>query len=312
MESNHQNKKSVTYTFVDVVACNMCGTPAEESKTMGFRLNKSVGLKTKGKTGVSIAVRKCRRCGLIYNSPLPIPDSINQNYDLDVNEYWDHLDKLEDLDNQKEAIDQYGVLQNLTAPFQNKTALDIGSGIGQTMLALKKHGFDVYGLEPSPSFYHKAIEWTGFDSDKFQLSSLEDASYPENTFDYISFLNVLEHLYDPDKAIQQTLNWLKPGGLMFICIPNANWLSAKAINLFYKCMFSDFVTNTSPMHVPFHLYEFSEKSFLKNAAKNGYEIAKIEVKTSMPINKIDKLLTPIQRITGTGLRLDVWIRKTEN
>ncbi|MDH4473120.1 MAG: hypothetical protein QE487_10980 [Fluviicola sp.] len=49
MAANDQNKKSVRYTFVDVVTCNMCGALAEESKTMGFRLNKSVGLKTKGK-----------------------------------------------------------------------------------------------------------------------------------------------------------------------------------------------------------------------------------------------------------------------
>ena len=41
-------------------------------------------------------------------------------------------------------------------------------------------------------------------------------------------------------------------------------------------MGTNYVTNLSPMHVPYHLYEFDLKSFELNAKKLGYEIAHFE------------------------------------
>lgn len=285
----------------------MCGN--HTTKTLGFRLNQATGFRPRKKNGIALTVVKCKKCRLIYTIPLPVPASVTDNYAMDAGEYWGHLDKLEDLDNQQEAISIFRKLHHSASP-DGLSALDIGCGIGQTMVALKKHGFEIFGLEPAPKFYEKAKEWGGFDDSQLQMNTLEGASYPERSFDYISFLNVLEHVYDPKDALEKTTKWLKPGGLMYICVPYSGWLTGKLLNLYYRLIGTSFVTNTSPMHIPFHLYEFSKRSFVENAKINGYEVVDIQVRKSMPVNKFDALLLPFQSLTGTGLRLDVWIKKT--
>lgn len=294
------------FEYEEIVNCNMCGN--SKSKTIGLRLNQSTGFRPRKKTGLAVSVVTCSNCKLIYTNPLPKPTSVEHNYDMDVEEYWTHLDTLTEMQGQQEDVATFKRLHG-SESLTGLTALDIGSGIGQTMIALQNHGFQVFGLEPAAKFYEKAKEWGGFDSSQLQLSTLEDAYYADNSFDYINFTNVLEHLYDPNEALLQTTKWLKPEGLMFVCVPYSGWLTGKLLNMYYKLIGTSFVTNTSPMHMPFHLYEFSKRSFIRNAHKNGYEVVAIEVKKSMPVNAIDKFLMPIQSITGTGLRLDVWIRK---
>lgn len=295
------------FEYKNSTSCIMCRNT--QSKTLGLRLNQSTGFFPRKKNGLAVTVVKCKKCRLIYTNPLPIPTSVEENYDMEVEEYWGHVDKLEDLDNQQEAISIFRKLYGTTS-LNGLSALDIGSGIGQTMIALRKHGFNVFGLEPAPKFYEKAKEWGGFEDSQLQLNTLEGAAYPENSFDYISFLNVLEHVYDPNDALKKTTKWLKPGGLMYVCVPYSGWLTGKILNLYYRLIGTSFVTNTSPMHIPFHLYEFSKKSFMENAKVNGYEVVSLQVRKSMPVNKFDALLMPLQALTGTGLRLDVWIKKT--
>ena len=116
---------------------------------------------------------------------------------------------------------------------------------------------------------------------------MEEIEYEEDTFDFISFGAVLEHLYDPSCSIQKALNWLKPGGLIHIEVPSSDWLTNRIINAFYKLCLNDYVGNISPMHEPYHLYEFGLKSFEENSRRHNYEIAYHEYyvcKTFLPKN----------------------------
>ncbi|MBK8291297.1 MAG: methyltransferase domain-containing protein [Flammeovirgaceae bacterium] len=54
--------------------------------------------------------------------------------------------------------------------------------------------------------------------------------YPENSFDFISFGAVLEHVYSPADSILRTLRWLKPNGIIHIEVPSSDWLINKIIN----------------------------------------------------------------------------------
>lgn len=190
-------------------------------------------------------------------------------------------------------------------------ALDIGAGLGKCMIALERAGFDVYGFEPSEPFYQRAIDRMGIDPKRLTLSTLEDAKFPENEFSFITFGAVLEHLYDPDAAIRKAMRWLSPGGVMQIEVPSSNWLISKLVNLSYKVRGLDYVTNISPMHEPFHLFEFSLDSFRKHAKANGYEIAFYEyyvAQTFLP-RVLDIVLVPLMKRTNTGMQLCVWLRK---
>ena len=107
------------------------------------------------------------------------------------------------------------------------------------------------------------------------------------------------------------MKWLKPGGLMYIEVPSSDWLVNKIINLVYKIKGKDYVANLSPMHEPFHLYEFGIDSFLKNAENNGYEIADKEFyvgDTYLP-KLLDPFIKPYMKRTNKGMQLALMLRK---
>jgi len=180
------------------------------------------------------------------------------------------------------------------------------------MIVLEAAGYEVYGMEPSVPFYEKAISKMKINPDRLKCGMLEEVEYPVNEFDFITFGAVLEHLYDPSASLQRVLPWLKPGGVIQIEVPSSRWLIHKLINFYYRFWGTDYVGNLSPMHSPFHLYEFDLLSFQQNGMKLGYEVTFYEYyicQTYLP-SFLDKLIKPIMRKTNTGMQLCVWLRKT--
>jgi 2-polyprenyl-3-methyl-5-hydroxy-6-metoxy-1,4-benzoquinol methylase len=254
---------------------------------------------------------KCKECNLVYASPLPIPADIQDHYGVSPDRYWDRAY----LDVQNNYFqDQLDVLAKL---FGNSVggdrlkALDIGAGLGKCMLALSNAGFDTYGIEASESFYETAIVNHGVPAAKLSLGRVEEIEFERDFFDFVTFGAVLEHLPDPSLAITKALQWLKPGGLIHAEVPSSSWLVAKLVNLFYKTTGADYVANLSPMHPPYHLYEFGLSSFLHHGQQNGYTVTRHRFhvcQTYMP-KILDPLLKRIMKATDTGMQLEVWLRK---
>src|SRR5206468_6834057 len=118
-------------------------------------------------------------------------------------------------------------------------------------------GFDTYGIEPSPEFRKGALAHGGVSGDRLALGAVEYADFPAEHFDFISFGAVLEHLQSPSKSLERALGWLKPGGIMHAEVPSSRWLISRLVNAYYRLCGTLLVTNVSPMHVPYHLFEFS-------------------------------------------------------
>ena len=197
---------------------------------------------------------------------------------------------------------------------RNLKALDIGAGLGKCMIALERAEFDSYGLEPSPEFRNRAISKMGIDSERLKLGMLEEIEYPENFFDFITFGAVLEHLYDPSKSIAKAIKWLKPNGIIHIEVPSSDYLVPKLINFYYRMRGTNYVNNISPMHVPFHLYEFSYKTFSENAKINNYEIV-LHDYFVCDIYYIPTVFHPLlksyMKKTRTGMQMEIWIKKAK-
>lgn len=299
----------IKYTFIYIEKCNMCGSDTKDHIVMGKRLNRSQGRNPKKKAGITTTIMKCTDCGLIYSNPMPIPNDIQDHYGLPPESYWvPEYFKISD----NEFSNEISKLRTLMEIKPGSKSLDIGAGIGICMKALEHAGFDSYGVEPSEPFYTRAIEKMGINKDKIKLSSVENAEYPSDFFDFISFDVVLEHLYDPSAAIEKALSWLKPNGIIYIQVPSSKWLVSKIINSYYRLRGIEYVTNISPMHNPFHLYEFDLKSFEKNS-KNKYEIAWYRYYVSFTYlpKIVDFFIKPYMKKTNTGMLLEVWLKKTE-
>ncbi len=301
-------QKILEYSFKYSERCNMCGSDSQYHKVLGRRLNRSQGKKPKGKIGISTTIVKCPECNLIYSNPLPIPKNIEDHYGIPPESYWkEEYFQLSDSYFQLEI----NKLKTLMKIETGNKSLDIGAGIGKSMTALERAGFNSYGIEPSEPFYNRAIERMGIKKDKIKLASAENAEFPVNYFDFITFSAVLEHLYDPSAAIEKAMGWLKPNGILHIEVPSSRWLINRIVNFYYGITGTDFVANLSPMHRPFHLYEFGLESFYKNSEKNKFEVASFEYFVcSTHLNKsFDFILKPYMEKTKTGMQLTVWLRK---
>ena len=288
----------------------MCGAANSNHLILGKRLNTAQGKKPRSKTGITTTIMKCNICSLIFANPQPIPFDIQDHYGVPPENYWKEEYFLL---NDHYFANEIKTLQHLAPIKKGAKALDIGAGLGKCMIALNNVGFDTYGLEPSEPFYQNALNKMKINPEKLKLGMIEEIDYPENEFDFITFGAVLEHLYAPGESIVKALKWLKPNGIIQIEIPSSHWLIHKIINFFYKLICTDYVGNISPMHSPFHLYEFGLKSFELHGKQNKYEVIFHEYhvcNTYMP-KFVDFFVKPYMKMTNTGMQLCVWLRKIE-
>lgn len=299
-------RSAFTYRFEPASRCVMCGH--SKRQILGRRLNGHQGFRPRKQDGIAVTIVQCEGCGLIYADPRPVPESVDQHYGKPPELYW--------RESQLVRNDQAGgalpveVFESLWhGTGQPVRALDVGAGLGQTMGYLSRRGYDVWGLEVSPNFRDAAIE-RGIDPDRLALSSVEDAEYAPRSFDLITFGAVLEHLHEPAAAIERALGWIDSEGLIFAEVPSARWLIGRFLNLTYRLRGMDYVTNLSPMHDPYHLYEFTPEAFRRHGARAGYEIAHSELtaaETFLP-SQLEPIAQRIMDATGTGMQLQVWLK----
>lgn len=120
---------------------------------------------------------------------------------------------------------QSNYLLQKISPFVDKGAkiLDIGSGYGSFVLEAVNQGYDAYGIEIE-EFEHEISKERAkkqlVNPKRFNLGSALFLPYSDESFDIVSFWNVLEHIPDYKKAVLEAKRILKPKGMMFIIAPN--------------------------------------------------------------------------------------------
>jgi methionine biosynthesis protein MetW len=126
-----------------------------------------------------------------------------------------------------------------------KKLLDIGCGDGTYTLVLKDllKTEETVGIEISPEAVglakEKGIKAYQLDIDEEKLP-FEDAS-----FDIIYCGEIIEHVFNPDRLLEEIRRTLKPGGRCIITTPNlAGWSNRLALLLGYQ----PFATSVSPEH----------------------------------------------------------------
>ncbi|MDB2408172.1 class I SAM-dependent methyltransferase [Crocinitomicaceae bacterium] len=297
------------YSFKDIDLCEMCGSKSNQHIVLGMRLDKSQGINPKKKTGIAVGVKKCSNCKLVFASPQPIPYDIQDHYGTPPEDYW-KSEYFKWTPNYFKTQIEFAKERISFLP--GMKALDIGAGLGKAMLSLEHYGFEAYGLEPSIPFHERAVNKMGISSERLKLGSVEDLEYEENYFDFITFGAVVEHLYSPKFCIERALQWLKPGGLMQIEVPSSKWLISKYVNSYFRFKGTNYVTNLSPMHGPYHLYEFDLRSFQELGKKIGFSIEHYEFSVC-EIYFIPKFLHSIFRWymkkTNTGMQLTLYLKK---
>jgi SAM-dependent methyltransferase len=289
----------------------MCGGGPETQSFFGRRLDRRQGLWPGRIPGLATSIYRCRTCGLLYPNPMPVPQLLEQHYDVAPEQYWTDSYFHVEPDYMRSQIDTFVRLYGREP--HGCSALDVGAGIGKAMVAFDHAGFDTFGIEPSPAFRAAAIERMGVAPERLQLASVESARVPAASFDFINLAVVLEHVPDPAAALGRCMEWLKPGGLMHVEVPSSAFLLSRLVRLFYRLTLNgDYVINLSPMHSPYHLYEFSLQSFVLGGARAGYDVVHHEYypcAAYLPARLV-RLVDALMKWSRTGMQLVVWLRRS--
>lgn len=86
---------------------------------------------------------------------------------------------------------------------------------------------------------------------------------------------------------------------------------ARLLDAAYRVQGLDYTTHLSPLHAPYHLYEFTDRSFDAFASRVGCQVAfrHMYVATTYAPRWLDPMLKRIMGATKTGMLIEVWLRK---
>ena len=110
-------------------------------------------------------------------------------------------------------------------PVGDLAVLDVGCGYGHTALELARTCRRVVGIEPSlplAEFGEELAASSGLDNVQILHRSVEELEDRE-TFDLVILDNVLEHLPNADDSLERISRSLRPGGVIYIVVPNKLW-----------------------------------------------------------------------------------------
>ena len=201
----------------------------------------------------------CECCGGSYFDPLPSTAQLGEFYS---GGYYDGFQDLKG-----ETNGRFFIAKIKTARPHGKF-LDVGCSTGAFLNGVKKYSdWDVFGVDFGEDAVRYAQDTLGLAN--VRQGQLTDAAYPDAFFDIVQINNVLEHVPDPLLLLRETRRIIKPGGVLYLNVPNGPNDS--------RCLL-DFYNNTKlPARSPKgHIYFFSEASLTAMFQTVGFGIAKTE------------------------------------
>lgn len=109
-------------------------------------------------------------------------------------------------------------------PLEGRRVLDVGSGYGGMMISMAEQGAHITGVEIDPERARMGklrLEEVGIPCDYREADICDPiARDGMGTFDVITCQDVLEHVMDPTLMIQTMCSMLRPGGVIFVQVPN--------------------------------------------------------------------------------------------
>ena len=99
---------------------------------------------------------------------------------------------------------------------RSKRILDIGCGLGMYVSQFRQFSDDVYGVDVDPDKVAQASQQLP----NLKVSPAEELPFADGSFDVILLNEVIEHVDDDRRTIQEAFRVLAPGGHVVIYAPN--------------------------------------------------------------------------------------------
>ena len=209
-------------------------------------------------------VFRCPACGLGRTDPMPSSDELQRHY---PESYLGDTPKtiqsfltgeLQRTRSWRNETDKVALLESFVC---SGTILDVGCADAKFLWALDSQKWQRSGVDFAARTLQQVRRGiSGLDLIEGDIFS---SSLQPQSFDVITFWHVLEHLPRPGEVISRVRELLRPGGWIFISLPNFNSLQAR---LFHQHWYA--------LDVPRHLYHFSPLSLELLLRKVGIQVSR--------------------------------------
>jgi SAM-dependent methyltransferase len=200
---------------------------------------------------------RCQVCSLVWLSGPPTPSEMHLHY---TKEYH-------------KLISASGV--NTPTRWRDRKAtlglyktsgalLDLGCSSGSFLESLPRDSWKLFGVEMSADGAKTAEVRTGA---QVFVGDIPDAPFAPGSFDVITCFDVLEHLYEPRKIMARVSEWLKPGGIFYVLVPNIDSAEGRVFGSYWH-----------GLELPRHLFHYSPASLKFLAASAGLQTVSLETR----------------------------------
>lgn len=151
-------------------------------------------------------------------------------------------------------------------PTRGGRVLDVGCGTGDFCYLAEKAGYSATGMDFSPQLIEVARQ--RFPSLDLEVATLEEfiARRPNDKYDVVTFIQVLEHLDNPRDFLQSVKAVLKPGGYVVCDVPNRErWRFLSPLLL------------SKGEYPPHHFTWWNSKCLARLFESSGFSILSLEI-----------------------------------
>ena len=168
----------------------------------------------------------CNNCGLIRQDPRLSWESLKHYY---PDNYHAYISLVKDEKNRLRKFNrryyQWKFRKNLERYQSSGKLLDVGCGTGLLLEEFERtKNWQTMGIEPNERAAKYASQQLGI---KVLHNQLTQVNLPPESFDVITFINVLEHLPDPIENLRTAYKLIKPGGWLIFSIPQLESVDVK-------------------------------------------------------------------------------------
>ena len=202
---------------------------------------------------------RCQGCGLIRLHPCPAPGQLSRYYPPDYEAYreesetwWQRWGRRRGWVRRIRFLKRY-----LPSPVGK--VLDVGCATGEFLVEMRKLGWEPWGLEPHAQAADRARQ--KLPGSPILSAPIEEAEFPDSSFDLITLWDVLEHLPDPLTTLEKLARWLRREGLLALGVPHLESVDARL-----------FGRHWIGWDAPRHLFLFPRSTLRQMAARAGLEV----------------------------------------
>ncbi|MDQ1396830.1 MAG: hypothetical protein QOG64_2089, partial [Acidimicrobiaceae bacterium] len=163
-------------------------------------------------------VVECMACGHRSVSSFPDPNAVEAAY-------ADAADPVSVREEKGQVATASRDLESIERWVARGTMVDLGCWTGSFCVASSQRGWRAVGVEPSKWGSERARQRGA----SVIQAGLDEADLPPGQFDLVVLCDVLEHLADPGAALRRIRQLLRPGGVLFLTVPDAGSVLARVL-----------------------------------------------------------------------------------